>query len=405
MSRTHWLWLIALVVHSTGIAPLEAQEEGLPDSLYYIGVGVERNLDNARSSALNALSQEIQVLISSSFENRTAETNARLDQTTVSRVVTRSITELKDVKERMITTPQGFYRVVKYLPKSAVKRMFELRRSRILELIAIAERELQESLHLSSALKNLYRALLLGRLYPDTLGFSMRLDEGSALHFKNLEMGIRNIFERLFRGLTFKPERAIDDEAIVWEYKVTLDNRPVAALHYEYYDAMGQTEADVKDGKTRMTFFYSKEESREREVILAIEYRYADEMDELTRAADSLMQAAALPNKISIILPVADRAKPTISLPLELRLVLDVGNSFEAVRSRLDSLVRKSRIVLGSAGEFESLEGLYGLILGPEGVIGLVQYKGKRTLDAATGVEVDMRKFGGKKITWIEVLK
>ena len=386
MSRTHWLWLIALVVHSTGIAPLEAQEEGLPDSLYYIGVGVERNLDNARSSALNALSQEIQVLISSSFENRTAETNARLDQTTVSRVVTRSITELKDVKERMITTPQGFYRVVKYLPKSAVKRMFELRRSRILELIAI-------------------RALLLGRLYPDTLGFSMRLDEGSALHFKNLEMGIRNIFERLFRGLTFKPERAIDDEAIVWEYKVTLDNRPVAALHYEYYDAMGQTEADVKDGKTRMTFFYSKEESREREVILAIEYRYADEMDELTRAADSLMQAAALPNKISIILPVADRAKPTISLPLELRLVLDVGNSFEAVRSRLDSLVRKSRIVLGSAGEFESLEGLYGLILGPEGVIGLVQYKGKRTLDAATGVEVDIRKFSGKKITWIEVLK
>jgi hypothetical protein len=401
------------------------QEQGLPDSVYYIGVGIDPNLDRARNSALNSLTQEIQVLISSSFDNRTTEINTQVDQKTVSKVVTRSITDLKDVKEKRSTTPNGFHRVVKYILKSTVRHMFELRRQKILELIRVGERELQgEPVHLGSALKNFYWALLLGRIYPDTLSFTVSLDATAPLRFANVQTGISNIFDRLFRELKFVPEKMIDDEAIVWRYRVHMRNKPVDALHFEYYDGMGQTEADVKDGGTKLTFFFSRKDVREREVSVGIDYRSAEEMDDFTRAADSLMSANALPDKITIILPagqtplppkeekppvVAPRPEPQpqpdIVLPAVLREILAVGTDFNAVRMRLDSLARRNKIILGSATDFESLQGLYGLVLGPEGVLALLSVKGKKYFDALTGKEADLTKYAGKRITWIEVLK
>jgi hypothetical protein len=305
--------------------------------------------------------------------------------------------------------------------------MFELRRQKILELIRVGERELQgETVHLGSALKNFYWALLLGRLYPDTLSFTVRLDATTPLPYANVHTGISNIFDRLFRELKFVPEKMIDDEAIVWRYRVHMKNKPVDALHFEYYDGMGQTEGDVKDGGTKLTFFFSRKDVREREVSVGIDYRSDEEMDEFTRAADSLMSVGALPNKITIILPAGPtppppkEEKPPVEspkpppqpvpqpqhiLPTVLQELLIVGSDFNAVRVKLDSLARRNRIILGSATDFESLQGLYGLVLGPEGVLALLSVKDKKYFDAVTGKEADLTKFAGKRITWIEVLK
>jgi hypothetical protein len=224
----------------------------------------------------------------------------------------------------------------------------------------------------------------------------------------------------------------IDDETIVWNFKVEVNKKPVASLHFDYFDGMGQTEADVKNGGTKLTFFFSKKEVREREVILGIEYRYADEMDELTRAVDSLISVEALPNKITTVLPaglsktaivvgtsnpdtreVPKETKPPVTkpsktqstLPIVLQEILAVGNNFNTVRIKLDSLARRNKIILGSAADFESLQGLYGLVLGPEGVLALISFKDKKYFDARTGKEADLTKYSGKRITWIEVLK
>ncbi|MCX6132210.1 MAG: hypothetical protein NTU47_00240 [Ignavibacteriales bacterium] len=417
-----WLRRFSVLAVFLGSVQLSlAQNQEIPDSLYYSSVGIDRNLDRARAYALNGLTQEIQVLISSSFENRSAETNAQLEQSTVSRVITRSITDLKDVREIMKITPEGLFRVVKYIPKSAVKQMFEIRRQRIQELIAIGERELQgEPVRLGAALKNFYWALLLSQLYPDTLSFSVRLDATTPLLYANVHSGISNIFDRILRELKFVPEKLIEDESIVWQYRMQVKNKPVDALHFEYYDGMGQTEADVKDGRTKLTFFFSKKDMREREVVVGIDYRSVEEMDELTRAADSLMSANALPSKITIVLPAGPippppkeekppveppRPRPQQVLPAVLQEILAVGSNFNAVRIKLDSLARRNRIILGNANDFESLQGLYGLVLGPEGVLALLVVKDQKYLDARTGNEIDMKRYGGKRITWIEILK
>lgn len=425
MPRLHWFSTFVLILLAGFAQCSVGQEPGLPDSVYYIGVGIERNLDRARASALNALTQEIQVLISSSFENRTTEANAKFDQHTVSQVVTRSITDLKDVKERIGSTREEFYRVVKYISKSAVRHMFELRRNRIVELIKIGERELQgEPVHLGSALKNFYWALLLSWLYPDTLSFSVRVDTTAPLSYANVHTGISNIFDRLLREVRFVPQKMIDDEAIVWQYRVQVKNRPIDGLHFEYYDGMGQTEADVKEGRTKLTFFFSKKDMREREVIVGIDYRSAEEMDELTRAADSLMSTNALPSKVTIVLPAGPTSPPPKDeeppvkpprpqpqpqqqhvLPSVLQEILAVGKNLNLVRGKLDSLVRRNKIILGTANDFGSLDGLYGLVLGPEGVVALVTCKDKKYFDALTGKETDVTKYAGKRITWIEVLK
>jgi len=395
----------------------QVQSSLSPDD--YSGVGIDVNLEKARLSALNALTQQIQVFVSSSFENRTTEINRGLDQRTYSNVVARSVIDLRDVKERSERLEDGSFRVTKYVSKDAVKEMFGRRRERILEHLRIAQQELLGSrLNLGSSLKHFYWAYLLARLYPDTLSFSISIDSAKRGRSTNLAVEVPNVLESLIKQLEFRPIKRIEDEIIVWKYGATLNRRPIASLQFNYFDGMGQTEGEVKDGEVKIALFFSKKENREREIVIDVEFKYAGEMDEILHLADTLRTSTTIPNTFTVLIPggseipavskpvsLPPERKPPISLPKPLSDLISTGNDFSMTIKKVNTLVKQNKILAGSAKDFESLEGMYGLILGPEGIAAVVKCDKGKYYDASTGKLIDLKGFAGKKITWIEVFK
>ncbi len=397
----------------------EAQDNVRAGPEVYRAEGIAADLEQARASALNGLMQQIQVFISSTFENVTAERNAMLDQHTSSKTLARSIMSLSDVREDIVKLSDGSFRVTKYVTKEAVSKMFALRREQALAHIKIAQDEiLRRPVDIGSSLKHAYWAQLISRLSPDEYPFSLRLDSmsSSAREYKSVLTGVPNLIEGIVKGIVFEPVKKIDDDAIVWKYKVSWNGLPLMRLRYGYFDGMGQAEGEAVNGETKMTFFFSKKEDRTREILIDIEYKYADEMDETLRLADSLKGNVSIPTMVTIILPgssdVVAPAPPVpvkdtvkIHLPPVLQELLQTKGSFDQTIEKINRLVRQNKIIAGSATTFESLEGLYGVVLSKTGIVLVLRCIKGETVELLTGKKADLKAYAGNRLIWMELLK
>lgn len=394
---------------------LFSQTQNVSTSLYYVGEGIDKSQEQARLYALNALMQQIQVFLASSFEHKTSELAKVFRQSTSLTIIARSIMQLRDVQEKLDKQEDGFFHVTKYVTKEAVSRMFAQRRQQVLEHLQIADRELSfcdqnTSCDVGVVLKHYYWAYLLAHLYPDTISFgALRKNYSSVL------VGAPDLLESLIKKVSIQAARRIKDQMIVWQCAATVTGSPISHLLYSYFDGMGQTDGEIRDGQTKLTLFFSDEVDRQREVVLEIEYKYADEMDATLRLADSLVAKGAIPNTVTLVIPGSsetkflsksppETVKAVVQLPQPLRDLLADQNSFEETMKTIERLARQGKIIPGSAKDFESLDGLYGVVLDPHGLSGIIRCEKGKYFDALSKDVVDLRKFAGKRITWIEVL-
>jgi hypothetical protein len=404
------------------VAPFSSwgQDDHPTPARHYIGMGESRDLEAARASALRNMAEQIQVFVSSSFTASTEEHNEHFDQSSVSRTVTRSILGLKGVQENVDQSADGMYRVTKYIARESVLDMFREWKRQAVEHVRLAEGALAvDRIDLGTALKQYYQAYLIATLIPDTISVAIPSLLGMQAHGPlSGSVGIPLFVQKLISSVAIKDAKKIEGEQNTWKCRIEWSGHPVSSFDYEYFDGVGQTTSKVTDGETVFTFFFTDTSRERRDFPLAVEYRYPDELADLLAVADSLHTAQPFDNRVLVTLQLGGTkpAKPVVSkslppkptdvaqLPEAIRILHAAGGTFEGFMSMLRSLVRRGKVVQGSEKDFESLDGLFGVVVGPEGLAAMVQKQRREFVDALTKKKVALDEFAGRRIVWIEVI-
>jgi hypothetical protein len=281
--------------------------------------------------------------------------------------------------------------------------MFAQRRLRILELLRNAEQELAVGgvpVNLGLVLKNYYWALLLAEIHPDTVMFTPAGYTTRTL----VNTWVPRAIESVSKGVVVKPEKRIKDEGTVWHCSAQYRSRPITGLQYEYFDGIGQTMGDVIGGQTSLTLFFEEDPPRAKECELIVEYRNREEMDELLSLADSIYADRRLNTNIRVefpgTAPTSFRGLPPVIQELE-----RAGGSTESLLNALAAFERHSRIISSNSSRFESLEGLYGLVLNRSGLELIVRYEKGIASEVRGGARVDLAGKQDRRIVWVEVLE
>jgi len=373
----------------------------------YVGIAQGKDLESVKISALQNLAQQIHVFISNKSMREMSENAETFKDSMFSNTIAQSFVSLTDVKETIEKTDDQTFKVVKTVSKANVQKMFDMRRKRILDYLDEAERLRSEantkpSVSLQPMLNNYYQAYLLNTIYPDTLTYYFNSQATS------LAVGIPNMLNEIARSIEFIPTKLIDDEYIVCKFLARYNGKEVFKLNYSIYDGMGQSEGEVQNGETQITLYYPKEEKKDRQVQAQLEFLPADELDNTLSIAKKFMNTTPLQKTILINFPGdTDKIAPKIvqQPPQTLMGLVNVKTSFEDVKKEIDLLIKKRIIVQGRASDFETLNGLYCIVVDRPGLIALLKNTNNKYYNYLTNSEVELKEFAGKRILWFELLK
>jgi hypothetical protein len=346
--------------------------------------------------------EQIQVLVSSSLRTSTAEHGAALENTAIRTTLSLSSIVLRDVEEH-VDEGQGVFRVIKYVPRSAVHAAFEQRRRQIVDHLTAAEAEGHGTgpVDVQRMLSNYYMAWLIVGLYPDTLSYPFEFGGAGGV-----VTGIPLAMQRVCDRLAFAPSRKIDDDYTTWKYAVTWSGRPVSSLRYTFHDGLGESEEEVVNGFSQATFLFT--DKRERLIPASIEYHETDAQDALLAAADSMRAAFAPKLTVNFIVPhAADTTgitAPPPMLPHLLAPFLDGRCDIASFKSEITRLSKRGEIIAGKKSDFESLDGLYLFVLTGDGVQTILQYHSGTYINMRTGDAITLPEYAGKRTLWVKVL-
>jgi hypothetical protein len=300
--------------------------------------------------------------------------------------------------------------------------MFDQRKTRILELLDVAQTELSNckrmgTINLEIIFKDLYWAYLLASIHPYQITYNLKDETGEVLR-KSTDVleGIRYLFETISSNIRVVQINRIEETNLVWKCQFEYAGIPISSLNYSFYDGVGQTDGKVKNGLSIMTFFFPEKQKKEREVDLAVEFKAEDEMDELLHFAEEMTQSKFSAKSILLTLkpegikqptPIKESQAPkgeSVSsvIPKPLQEVITQGASLKTTLESLRTMVKKKRIIVGRREDYESLEGLYGLVLDESGIIALIVEQKGNWKDILHDKTVETKELIGKKITWIE---
>jgi len=370
----------------------------------YVGTAIGKDLEQTRNSALNNLAQQVQVFVLSKTETVKGEAKDIFKDSTFMNVVAQSFMGLNDVTERVETTDERLYKVTKTVSQASVQRMFNDRKRRILDYLNEAERIIGEqntsSMALQSGINNYYQAYLLSLIYPETVTHVFNNRTSSVI------VGIPNKLSDIARSIKFLPLKQIEDEYIVWKYLVQYNGKEVLYLRYSYFDGMGQTEGEVTNGETQITLYYPSKEKKNRSVQAQIEFLSDDELDNVLNIARKFLSTSVLQKIITVTVPGEKPiTSPGIKIPDALDGLLKSRSSFDSILIELKQLVKKGVIVQGRASDFETLNGLYCVVVDRPGLIALLKNDNNKYFDFVFQKEVELKEFAGKRIMWFELLK
>gem|GEM_PF-1236083 len=400
-------------------------QEMKPFPEYYTYSAENVDLSKAQSDALTGLVQQVQSFVKTVLKHDKSEVGGTFRDSTTSSIIAISSVKLQDVQEKVEKTPDGLYKVTKSISKSAVREMFDQRKVRILELLDVVQTELSNckrvgSINLEIVFKDLYWAYLLASIHPYQITYTLKDESGEVLrNSTDILEGIRYLFETISSKVRVVQVTRIAETNLVWKCRFECGGIPVSALNFSFYDGVGQTDGKVKNGHSIMTFFFPEKEKKEREVDLAIEYKAQDEMDELLNLAEEVTQAKFSSKSIALSYGADGKKQETQEknkegtdqdttkgnrIPKAIEEVIAQGSSLKTTLDALRTMVKKKRIIVGRREDFESLEGMYGLVLDETGTVALIIEEKGKWMDLIHSKTVETKELVGKKITWVDVL-
>jgi len=229
--------------------------------------------------------------------------------------------------------------------------------------------------------------------------------------------GIRYLFATISSKIRVVQLHKIEETNLVWKCRFEYTGIPITSLDFSFYDGIGQTDGKVKNGLSTMTFFFPERSKKEREIDLAVEFKALDEMDDLLKFAEEMTQSKFSSKTIVLVLgseenmqSMPEKKKEFAGIdkskikgiPKSIQEVLSQNTSLKNVLDALRTMVKKKRIIIGRREDFESLDGMFGLVLDDNGITALIVEQKGNWADLLHSRTVETKELVGRKITWIE---
>ncbi len=294
--------LLAALAVWTGVAQTTALWSQSVDQIkadrqtYLWGEGTGTSLKRADDEALADLISQISVVVSSSFENEVSETtvktagstDAEFQQTVKGIISTYSQSALTNT-ERIVISQEPDARVLRFIKKADVSKVFAERKAKVFDYVGVAERH-EENLRVGDALRYYNWALALLRSHPDAKSIRSERTTGSAF----MQAYITERVNALLDGLNFAFIEARDEkghrEVVL---ACTMSEQPVANLDFSFWFGTDWSRLhSVKDGRTLIDFYGDNATSWEKTNV-KVEYAYIDqlfgdkELEEIYRMMDA----------------------------------------------------------------------------------------------------------------------
>lgn len=269
------LFVLSFLICGTTYAQ-ESYDEITNSSKYIWAVGVGRSAKAANDDALAQVSEQIFVHVQATedFVSKYEDTNNQynLDVDIESVVETYSSVTLTECKRLVLQNGPKEYKVLRYIEKSEVMKIFELRRERIREMLRVAERA-EAELKIDAALKHYYWAQLLTRtlLYPTEMSYETEKGE-SVMPV----VWIPNKINELLDNISFSFVGYADPEETLAKLQVQYNDQPVTSLDYTYWD--GFDWSMVTGAKDGLGVLELRANSAVKSVNIKIEYAYDNEV-------------------------------------------------------------------------------------------------------------------------------
>lgn len=253
----------------------QTKKEIIDSRQYYYGSGIAFDALEAKQKALDELTQQIAVYVSSSFKRKIIESGQNLDENVHSVLQTHSAALLKDVHTLKDITPDGRIKIFCYLKKEEAKKIFLERKKLIYQMYEVAK-ENEQNLNYAQALKLYYFSLLLLNSIPDQsislngINFTLKIPQ-------KITQIINNIHFTVIKDVIKKHK-----EREVTLY-ITSNSQPVSSLDFSFWDGKDQVWVQAKNGlatfqllgasislqKIRLNIKYSYFESRNEYAVIS----------------------------------------------------------------------------------------------------------------------------------------
>jgi hypothetical protein len=198
---------------------------------YYWGEGQNVDASKARERAKSDLAGQVQVIIQSSFDSWVEERGGDVSELVKENIHAFSSVALRGLRE--CTYKKGREHLVfVYVDRRSVQEGFELRKSKIKELVRHGETLEQEGC-IGPCLKNTYWAYLLSLTYPDSISYRF---EGEARHTSDMPSALSNRMQSLLRSIVVTPNTVYRDGPVLMvPLRFCYHNQPIQALSFSYY--------------------------------------------------------------------------------------------------------------------------------------------------------------------------
>ena len=312
---------------------------------YYYGSGISSDENQAHDEALQGISEQIAVKVSSQFESKVKETKENFEEKVTSIINTYSMATLSDVESFRSMQPDGKVEVFCYISKEQVKKLFETRKELIMSMFRNGKQN-EENGNIAFALKNYYFGLVLLHSLPS---------ENVNIQEVNLTTEIPKSINEVLQGLQYNlvKDTKLNDKEREVIFTVSYKSKPVSLAHYRFWDGNQISgSGQVRDGKTTIRLVGSSVSFDN--LKLFTEYEYFNARKEYT-AVEQLWDVVVRPefqNQINVPLKV-----PEILVSSGTQLVLKSEKVFENTEKIMVS--SNNFIVAIEKGDIQFIEKQY----------------------------------------------
>lgn len=240
---------------------------------YIYGIGESPSYEKADKNALSDLISQISVNVESDFKYIQTDSNFIYKEYAKSVVNTYSSTTLTNV-QRIEEEKNGIYKVIRYIPKKDINKIFEKRRLAILEYTKEGIRS-EWKLQIGDALRNFYWANILLRSHPEYNSMKFYDDNDSILLKVYLPNRINEIFSNISVSILeqdYKPEEKYSKYTLGLKYK----NNDIQNLDYTYKNANTWSGTISANNGLAFVDFFGDNAKKNRNISIRVEYMYED---------------------------------------------------------------------------------------------------------------------------------
>lgn len=280
----------------------EASHKIMADDNYIFGIGTGADRQEAMQGALADMIGKISVNISSSSSYSADETmngDGSIDAKSRMSMVVKSYSapaNLEGVENIWLSDKPGEYRVMTYLKRDQVEKMFERRRDNVANLVREGLRA-KETGKIDLALRYLYQAYVISGSLPDSRAFTMDIDGTKRTLSTWIPEEMRDICANVRFGIAdvSKPDDAGGRTlSIMAHYK----EEPATSIGFSYWRG-SQGQSPIITARDGMAEIEVTPTTPLDPLALDIEYRFADEnhlVPEFEPLLDNFNGAGLVPN-------------------------------------------------------------------------------------------------------------